>query len=80
MLIEHLAEDTRFAVRQMRRAPVWTLAVVLTLALGIGANTAIFSILNALVLRRLPVREPDQLVEVAAIYRNNSHFPFSFPL
>lgn len=80
MLVEHIVKDARVAARQLRRAPLWALAIVLTLTLGIGANTAVFSVLNALVLRKLPVPEPDRLVEVAAIYRNGSNFPFTFAL
>jgi hypothetical protein len=51
----------RFALRQVRVHPVLSAAVVLTLGLGIGANTAIFSFVNALLIRPFPFREPDQL-------------------
>ncbi|WP_245631980.1 ABC transporter permease [Edaphobacter aggregans] len=54
--------DLRYALRQLRRAPVFTLTAVLTLALGVGANTAIFSLLDQALLRALPVREPERLV------------------
>lgn len=53
---------------------------VIILALGIGANTAIFSLLDALMLRNLPVWRPDRLVEIAATYRNGAKVPFSFPV
>ncbi|PYX86090.1 MAG: hypothetical protein DMG70_01540 [Acidobacteria bacterium] len=53
---------------------------MLTLALGIGANTAIFSILDALVLRTLLVWQPDRLVKVTPIYRNGGTVPLSFPM
>jgi len=56
-----LIQDLRFAVRSLRRAPAFPLAAIATLALGIGATTAIFSTLNAVLLKPLPYPNPDDL-------------------
>ncbi len=61
LLIDELVDDSRFGFRQIARNPGFTAIVVLTLALGIGANTALFSIFNSLILRPLPVRDPGSL-------------------
>jgi putative ABC transport system permease protein len=65
VIMQTPAQDFRFAIRLWSRTPGFTFAVVLTLALGIGANTAIFTLVHALLLEPLPYREPDRLVVVA---------------
>jgi predicted permease len=61
---DRLAQDLSFAIRQLRKSPGFTLTVVMTVALAIGANTAIFSLAYALLLRSLPIPHPDQLVQL----------------
>jgi predicted permease len=78
--VEHLSQDVRHGVRQLRNSPGFTVTAVLILALGIGAVTAVFTLINAALLKMLPVRNPEQLVEFKA---TSPQFPvndtFSYP-
>jgi predicted permease len=86
--MDDLGRDLRFALRSLAKTPGFTLVVVLTLALGIGANTAIFSLMDQILLRFLPVQEPERLVVLSgpgpfsgsSSSRSNTITPFSQPM
>ncbi len=65
-VVDVLTQDLRYALRRLWKSPAFTAVVTLSLALGIGANTALFSLVDSLLLRSLPVREPDRLVQIQA--------------
>jgi putative ABC transport system permease protein len=77
--VEDFLADLRFAVRQLRKAPGFALAGILTLALGIGANTAVFSVVNAVILRPLPYPASDRLVSVRTRTQRGEPHNFSYP-
>src|SRR6185295_16115015 len=77
--MENLIKDIRYAIRSLLKRPGFTFVVVLTLALGIGANTAFFGIVNAVLLRSLPYKNPDRLVVLWEKVSGDKRNPTSYP-
>ena len=76
--LRDLAADLRYTQRALRRSPAFLLTAVLSLALGIGANTAIFTALDAVLWKPLPVADPHMLVRFAISRMNRGSFPARF--
>lgn len=72
-LIETLIQDVRYGIRVLRKSPGFTIVAVLTLALGIGLNTTLFSVFNAVALKPLPVRDSGRLIRLERWFANNLH-------
>ena len=78
--IEDFARDLAHGARLLRRSPLFTVVAVASLALGIGANTAIFSLIDSVMLRSMPVKEPDKLVEFIKRFPPYNRGSISHPL
>jgi predicted permease len=77
--VDHMARDLRYALRAIRNNPGFSAAAILSLALGIGANTAIFSLINALLLRSLPVHKPAELDQLVLVEQGHRGDSFDYP-
>jgi predicted permease len=77
--METLLQDLRFGFRRLLKSPAFTIVAVLSLALGVGANAAIFSLINAVLLRPLPITDPANVLSVQVVGKNDSIDAFSYP-
>jgi len=87
--MQTIVQDVRYALRQLRKSPAFTLTVIVTLALGIGANAAVFTLFDQVLLRMLPVEKPKELVRFewkgafsgsASSFGGDDHNYFSYPM
>jgi predicted permease len=78
--LDDLVSDLRYAARTLRRSPGFFVVAVLSFALGIGANAAIFTLINAVMLRTLPVAEPDRLVQISRFGADGYRYVVAYPL
>ncbi len=76
-----LIKDLHYGIRMLAKTPGFTLVAVLSLALGIGANTTVFSLLDAVMFRSLPIENPERMVNIATRVKGGEpHLDFSYPL
>jgi putative ABC transport system permease protein len=75
-----MLNDFSYAFRTLRKSPIFTITVVVTIALAIGASTAIFSVTNGVLLRKLPYRDPERLVLAATDLQKRNVKDFRFPM
>src|SRR3984885_2196997 len=75
--LERAVQDLKYALRRLLKSPGFTIAAIATLALGIGANTAIFELLDAVLLQSLPVKNPQQLAQIRIVDRSRARGSFS---
>jgi len=78
--LDDLVRDSRYGLRTLGRSPVFTSVAILSLALGIGANTAIFSLMDRVMFRTMPVRQPEQLVQITRFHPPYGPVAVSYPL